>query len=262
MQKYDAVILAGGRYEWLKGLAGTDITCFAELGGKIILQRLADALTGSGRVNRIVLALPEDVLHLNADKFLTADFTVCPAGDSLPDTAMTAVAALGAKRNEKILFICDDIPMLTTEAVTDFLQQCESLPDGEIFYPVVSKEVCLNTYPTASRTFAPLSDGRYTGGNMVLVTAKAVADARKKAREIYARRKDPWKLCAWLGWKIALKAIFGKLTAQEVAKCCTEIFNLQCHAVISTYPEIAMDIDKPADWKLLHSYAEKEGHLL
>ena len=74
MEKYNVVILAGGRASWLKEVAGTDVRCLAKINGKRMLAYLIEAIRESGRAKRILLAVDPAVI---AGVELPADVEVC-----------------------------------------------------------------------------------------------------------------------------------------------------------------------------------------
>lgn len=246
---YDAVILAGGRAPWLREAAGTDIRCLAKIKNKRIIDYIVDALRESCRINRIMIAGP--VYELSKAE-LPAGVELCAPAADMPTTSYAAAQALGA--DKKILFVCDDIPLLHGAAVSDFLDQCEKYPEGHVYYPIVPKEICLADYPAAKRTYGRLADGVFTGGNIMLVDAKIIPVGLAKAKEIYARRKHPFDLCRWLGLGFILKLLFHSLTVADAEQRTSELLELNCKAIISNYAEVGMDVDKPADLKLVEKY--------
>lgn len=246
---YDAVILAGGHAAWLQDVAGTDIRCLARLNNKRILDYLTEALQASGRIRRIMLAAPAGAL---SSQDLPAGVELCDAEKDMPTTAKKAADALGCQ--EKLLFVCDDIPMLHGAAINDFLDKCEANPDRQVYYPVIPRSVCEKDYPDAQRTYAKLADGIFTGGNMMVVDAAIIPQGLAKAREIFARRKNPFALCKWLGFSFILKFLLHRLTLQGAEQRTSELLELPCKVVVSRYAEVGMDIDKPADWNLLAGY--------
>lgn len=246
---YDAVILAGGYAPWLQEVAGTDIRCLAKLNGKRILDYLTEALKSSGRVKRIMLAAPAGAISLEE---LPEGVELCEAEKDMPTTAQKAADALESM--EKLLFVCDDIPMLHAAAVTDFLDKCEAYPDKQVYYPIIPKNVCERDYPKAQRTYVKLADGVFTGGNMMIVDAAIIPQGLAKAREIFARRKQPFQLCKWLGFGFILKFLLHRLTLLGAEQRTAELLELPCKVVVSNYAEVGMDIDKPADWQLIDGY--------
>ncbi len=244
---YDAVILAGGRSPWLRAAAGTEMLLLARLDGQSIIDRLAGALRASGRVGRIMVTAPEEI-RLQ----LPTGTEFCVAGTDMPTTASLAAAALGGRG--KILFVCADIPLLHAAAVNAFLDQCERSPKALLFYPIIPKDVCLRSFPTARRTYGRLADGTFTGGNMMLVDAAVIPEGLKKAREIYARRKNPLALCGWLGFAFLARLLLGRLSSASIAERMSAIMGFPCRVVVSAYAEVGMDVDKITDWQLAVSY--------
>ena len=139
----DAFIAAGGLSPWLKSYAGTEHRCLAPLGDKRLIDYIIAALQGSGRIRRIVVAARPEALAL-LEGTLPADVLLCKAAGDLPATAFAASEALGPDASEKLLGVCDDIPLLTSLAVRDFLAACNASPKGQLYYPIIPKDACLS----------------------------------------------------------------------------------------------------------------------
>lgn len=253
MKKYEAVILAGGRAPWLKPLAGTDIRSLALIKGKPIISYIMEALKASGRINKLYVVSDEACLKALADFGITGFVPVPCNKPTLAEVGLAAANAVEADepQNHKIVFVCDDIPLLTAEAVKGFLEQCEAYPEGEMYYSIIRKESCEAQYPEGKRTYGPLSDGRFTGGNMTLLTQNAIAKTQEIAKLLYKNRKHPFRLCGLLGWWLVVRAVFRCLSSQDVQRRCSELMGVSCKAVITDHACIGMDMDKKADWELM-----------
>lgn len=252
----DAFISAGGLSPWLKPLTSTEHRCLAPVGDKRIIDYIIDALQQSGCVRRIVIAARQEALpELRAT--LPTDILLCEAEGDLPATALAAAKVLGEDSTEKLLGVCDDIPLLTPVAVRDFLAACEEYPQRELFYPIIPKDACLAAFPNAQRTYGKLADGVFTGGNMMLMAKKIMPQGQQVAREIFARRKSPLKLCNWLGWSFIIKLLLHRLTIADAEKRTSELLHIKCKAIITRHAGIGMDIDKPADLELAAQYVTK-----
>ena len=251
-EQYDAVILGGGRAPWLLPLAGTDVRCLARLDGVRLLDYVAAALRASGRIRRMLLAVDADVAvkmqQMQQAGEVAQDIEICTGGANLPETCLLAAQKLG--RRQKILFICDDIPLVSGDAIDDFLSRCEKFPLGELYYPVIRRETCLRAYPEAKRTFGTLRDGSFTGGNMMLVASWVIPRGQKKAKEIFARRKNPLALCRWLGWSFIFKLLLRRLDTQQAQARVCQLMEMDSRLIISDYAAVGMDIDKPEDLAL------------
>lgn len=253
MLQYDAFILAGGSSPWLLAYNATPYRCLALISGRRFIDYLIAALADSGCIRRIVVAAsPEALTKLQGT--LPPDVGLCPAAATLPATAYAAAEYLGADSSPKLLGICDDIPLLTPAAVKDFLQQCERYPSGQLYYPIISKQACLEKFPQAKRTYGKLKDGAFTGGNMMLVDKTVIPCGQAKANEIFALRKSPLRLANWLGWSFILKALLHRLTIEDAERRFSKIMGMDSKAIVTHYAEIGMDIDKPADLQLAQKY--------
>ncbi|MCD8175223.1 MAG: NTP transferase domain-containing protein [Phascolarctobacterium sp.] len=245
MIKYNAVILAGGKAPWLRNITNTDMPVFAEIGGKKVIDRLLDALA-VGRINRVMLA---------GAKYTGVEH--CPAGVDLPETAALATEALGDE--DYILFVSGDLPLLTDCAVNDFLAQCEKdRQQSKLYYPVIPRDAVLSRYPDAQRTYGTVTDGVFTGGNVMLLDPVVIPPGLKKAKEIFALRKSPFALCTWLGWSFIFKVIFHRLSTEDIEKRVTGILGFPCRTIISDFAEIGMDMDKSSDFYIAEKYLTGE----
>lgn len=253
ISKYQVVLLAGGFAPWLKPLAGTDIRCLAPLKGHPMLEYIVAALFQSGRISDILLVAPESALK-QLEPVLPEGVSLCSAADSMPLTAAKALDALKAPDKQKVLFVCDDIPLLTSEAVNDFLNQCEAYPDKEAFYPIIRQETCQKAFPEGKRTYGKLNDGVFTGGNMMLLSAGMVRGNLQRGEEIFSMRKSPLKLCRWLGFGFILKLLLHLLDTNKVQERVSQLMGYPCQVIISPFPELGVDVDKPADWDLVKQY--------
>ncbi len=245
----DAFILAGGLSPWLKKYADTQYRCLAPLAGRRLIDYIINALRCSGRIRRIaVAAKPEALVQLAGT--LDDDVILCEAEGDLPATAYAAARALGEDASAKLLGVCDDIPLLSPLAVRDFLAACDAYPEGQLYYPIIPQDACLAEFPQAKRTYGKLCDGIFTGGNMMLVAKDVIPRGQEKAREIFARRKSPFKLCNWLGWSFVLKLLCHRLTLKAAEARTSTLLEMCCKAIITRHACIGMDIDKPSDLEL------------
>lgn len=259
--RYNVVLLAGGRAGWLKEYAGTDIRALAPVSGSTMLEYITDALKKSGRTARIMLAADAGAMQ-QLRRVMPEGTEICAAGNDLPSSCLLAAKALQQPAGSKILFVCDDIPLLTPEAVCSFLDACEKYPDGELFYPVIPREICVRDYPEAVRTYGHLADGVFTGGNMMLVAADVIPRGQEMAKDIFSRRKQPLKLCSWLGWSFVLKLLLHLLDTKEAEQRTSELLKMKCHVIICSNAEVGMDVDKLSDLCLAEKYLARRNTLL
>lgn len=249
----DCFILAGGVSPWLREAAGTEHRCLVRLGDKRSIDYIISALKKSGCIRRIAIAADKGALpELRAT--LPEDILLCEAAGDLPATACAAAQTLGEDSTEKLLGVCDDIPLLSPIAVREFLADCDANPQSALYYPIIPKDACLASFPQAQRTYGRLADGTFTGGNMMLAAKEIIFSKQQAAREIFARRKSPLQLCNWLGWSFIIKLLTHRLTLADAQQRTSELLDMSCKVIITRHAGVGMDIDKPGDLELAKNY--------
>ncbi len=244
---YSAVILAGGESPWLKEVAGTPYRAWAPLKGKPMALYIAEALLQSRKVDKVLIVGPKIAVPCSLPK----NVEVIEAGDTLMATVTLALGYLGTKH--PVIFTTDDIPCLTAAAVADFVEQAEVL-QAQVCYTVIPRAAVEKAFPAAKRTYAKIKEGKFTGGNIFLVEPAVVPQCREQVEAVFAKRKDIFSLCKWLGWSFIFKYIIGVLTLTQVEKRASTLFGFKGRAVITNYATIGMDVDKLADWRLAEKF--------
>ncbi|MCG0275844.1 MAG: molybdopterin-guanine dinucleotide biosynthesis protein A, partial [Thermosediminibacteraceae bacterium] len=158
---------------------------------------------------------------------------------------------------DEVLILTSDIPMITPEALDDFVKKAKKL-NADFVYPIIRKEDTEKKYPGVKRTYVRVREGTFTGGNVVLVKAGSAKRCLAKAKEFFFYRKSPWKLARILGPFIVLKFLLGNLSIPEVEKRVYDIFEINARAVISDFPEIGSDVDKESDLELARKVLARE----
>ncbi|MBI4744067.1 MAG: NTP transferase domain-containing protein [Actinobacteria bacterium] len=240
----DALILAGGT---LKGFESEKALTKAliKINGKSMVEYVVDALKGSTRIGRIVVVIPAQA----KDFFLSGKVDkVLIGGSSVIENVQQGFEYLNS--SNPVLVITSDIPLLTSRAIDDFLISCEK-KDAEIYYPIVSKNTIHSVLPKAERTYISLKEGIFTGGNLGLVAPRVVEENAELMKTVFSLRKSPLKLFRILSFTFVLKFIFHLLTLGELEQKCSELLGAKAAVVISSFPEIGIDVDKPSDLKLV-----------
>ena len=240
MSKFDAIILAGAP-------AGAELSsdpaisrAMVPIGDKTMLQWVVDALRGSEQVGRIIA-----VGEVSADGL---DGIVQP-GEDLVSNIRLGVEALDT--TDSVLIVSSDIPLLTAEAVGDFLDRAGSL-GVDLAYPIIPKAHCRAKYPQLKRTYLKTADGVFTGGNLMLVKPSFISDHWQSIAEAYAARKHVPRLARMIGIGVLLRVIVaqfvpGVLRVRLLERAASRVLGASFAAVVSAYPEIGEDVDKPSD---------------
>ncbi|MFA5867190.1 MAG: NTP transferase domain-containing protein [Actinomycetota bacterium] len=251
----DAVILGGGK---IKQAAGETLSASAEvvgkglirLSGREMIEYVIDALKNVERVRRIVVVAPESALHESWSSCVDA---VIPTVGSAVDNGVEALKYL--KENSPgltkyVLFMTCDIPLITTEAIDDFLDRCQTTND-DVYYPVILREVVEAKYPETKRTYAKLRGATITGGNFALMEPEVILANLNLLEDAYSARKSVFQTLRLLGPKMIVKFLTRTLTLSDIEKRVTKIINARAKTIVTPYPEVGVDVDKPEDLKLV-----------
>lgn len=245
---YDAIILAGGESKKLSQYSPQRYEAMIEIAGKPMVMFVAQALRASGKVNRILVVGPAEELACCA---FPENTHVLDGGSTIMETIQIGMNALGHK--QQVLVVTADIPLLTPEAVNDFIAQCSHSREADLYYPVVTRQVNELYYPGNKRTYVKLKEGVFTGGNIFLVNPAIVPRCLAVAEQIIAQRKNPLKLCRIIGWGFVLKFLCRMLSVREVEQQFSQLLGIRGAVVFSGYPELGLDVDKPSDLELVKS---------
>lgn len=236
----DAVVLAGGNAE---GLASVPAKGLVPINGRPMVEYVVDALYHCKDVGRICVVMPAE----HAFTKLGDRVEVIVANGSLPNVAKAGIDSLGAKR--PILLLSADVPLLTPEAISDFLERC-SERKVDLCYPIVRYGESEKRFPGIKRTYVRIREGRFTGGNIMLIKPEFVMGNMGLIESIYELRKSPFKLSRVLGFTFLIKFILGRLSIRQVEQRVSQMTQSTCAGVITPFIEIGIDVDKESDLKL------------
>lgn len=247
----DAVVLAGGtdRGE-LAAETGIVHRPLLEVGGRPIVLRVLGALRGSASVGRVALVAPDPVQAAVGND--AVDIRV-PAADQFLDNLLRGIAATSAGAG-LLLVLTGDLPLISPAAINDLVQQ--SLAGGaDDAYPIIPRDSCERQFPGGRRTYVRLRDGVYTGGNGVVVRRDFLEARSALIAKLFAARKNPLRLAAMFGPRFVLALLAGRLTLAALEARASRLAEGRVAAVISTYAELAFDVDKPDDLRLARDAA-------
>ncbi len=244
---FDAVVLAGGgKPDPLTESEGVSNKAFIDLHGRPLLEYVLAGLKQAPSVDKIVVVGPEDdLLKLRG---AGEEFHLVAETGAMLDNLAAGFAALDRER--LCLIVTGDIPLLSAAVVEKFLCLCEP-HDHEFYYPVLSREVCLQSFPETERTYVRLHEGAVTGGNIGLIRPGWFLDHRDRLEMFISYRKKPLKLMRIMPFNLIIKFLFHRLTIADLEKHLSRLLHLKARAVVCDSVEIAVDVDKPQDLALV-----------
>ena len=251
--QFDAIVLAGGESSSaLKEMSPYKNEALIIIGQYPMIHYVSQALINSANIRNIVISGPVEALRNLLDKNERLHF-VESGGDAVKSfyNGLERLRQIGA--TEKVLIASTDIPLITTEAIDDFIIRSKSY-EADFYYPLARREETEKKFPGVQRTYVKLKEGTFTGGNLFILKHQAVGSVLNKAREIYARRKSSLALVHLFGLPVLVRYIFNMLTLEYAEKVFYNVLGLKGKAIISPFTELSIDVDKPSDLELVQQY--------
>jgi GTP:adenosylcobinamide-phosphate guanylyltransferase len=236
-----AVVLAGapntGR---LREVAPVSWEALIDVRGRPMAAYVVEALLATPAVGEVAVVGPPELEEACASERV---LFLAPRGSMIENLTAGLDAFPDAPR---VLIATADIPLLTPAAAAGFLDLCAG-GGAEVYYPVIPRAVVEKALPGVRRTYVRLRDGVFTGGNLGLVDPRAIRRCLDRAREFVRLRKKPLRLALVVGPGFLGRFLLGRLTLREAERRVSELFGFRGRAVVAPFPEIGVDVDKPAD---------------
>lgn len=219
-----------------------------EVGGKVMIQWVLDALSGSDLVENVIIVGLSEKIDLESSKplhFLPSHGRIL---DNIKAGALKAVELdPGA---EMLLLASSDIPAITTEVVDWVIHQAQE-KDVDIFYTAVERPTMEARFPNANRSYVKLKGAEVCGGDMNVVKVWAVTHNEELWDKLEATRKNALKQAAIIGFDTLFMVLFRLVDINSAAARVARRLGLSGYGAIAPYAEIAMDVDKPHQYEIL-----------
>lgn len=242
----NAVVLAGGKNKpEMRALTGIENRALTMLGTRSMLDYVTTALDQSPSVGQVfaVGEVPPG-----------SRYTQITGGATLIENLLAGLdAAASIGSSERILVSTSDIPFLTPESIDDFV--CQGLASGaDLCCSYVSLNRCLEQYPEMKRTAVKLREGHFTLGNLMLVNPAPLLTHPEIIEAAYSARKSPVQVAKLLGFGLLGRLLLAQTVSPSVLPVAALeqavsrlLGGIHAVAILSAYPEIGTDVDKPED---------------
>ena len=252
MNQVDAVVLAGARNTGrLRKMDSSFYEASIEIAGRPMLYYVLDALTAVPEIRRIVVTAPSGAFEGDWQ----GKVAFLPAADSMLENIRRGIAALDGEG--KVLIVTSDIPLINPAAISDFIRRCKGR-EADIYYPIICRDANDREFPGVKRTYVRLREGVFTGGNMALVSPEIIDKCAAIIERAIAMRKNPLQLSRLLGFKFIIKFLLNQLSLREIEARVQDVLRCRGVGVISPYPQVGIDVDKPSDLELVRQLLEGE----
>ena len=254
----NALVLAGGAARDLAAEDESAPKALIDINGRPMLQFVLDALAQAEQIESVTVVLPSSARDLPVLK--KADVVVYSDGSMTENfyKGLEGVAGREPSEEDRILSVTADIPLLTPQAVDDFVMRCQET-DAAIYYPIVAKSAITKQYPQVERTYMTLREGQFTGGNLFLFDRQTALRNRDLLRQVTSARKSLLKLVRMLGLSFILRFMFHALTVRGLEEKVSSLVGRRVTAIPTPFVEISMDVDKASDLDLVRSELAMRG---
>lgn len=246
----DALVLAGGPHDELAAhTPGAPNKAFVEINGLTLVERTLRALRSSASIGRIVVVAPP-ASH-GSTALLLAD-EVRPDGVRIRDSLRSGLA--GADPNADLLVSASDLPVLTPQAIDDFVNRAHAA-NADLTYGCLEKSTHMAAFPEAPHTWAHLRDGDYCGTGFITMKPRVWPALEGVIERLGEARKNPLKLASIFGWRILWRYALRRLTIAHAEDRASYVIGAPVRAVISPYAEIGINVDRRSDIALAEKLA-------
>lgn len=232
------MVLAGGDGgDALATAGGVPAKALLPVAGRPLADYVLDAVTRSGRVDEVVYVGPGD------QELRGYELVRMPSGRRFEDSLALGMGAALGRDAEQVLLVTADLPWLTPDAVARFVDRARAT-GAQLVYPVASDEVMARAFPEQRRTYVRLREGRFTGGNLALLTREAVTAVLPLVSEAFAGRKAPLRLAALVGPAVVFGLLTGTATLGALEARVGRLLGLSAKALRTEDAGLAADVDR------------------
>lgn len=214
---------------------------FVPIAGKTLVERTIAGLRSAALVAQITVVAPAEAWGTAA--LANADHRRLD-GERISDSLRSGLADFPP--DELVLLAASDLPVLSGAAVDDFVEQTRGR-DPDLAYGCVERRDHIAAYPTIAHTWARLRGGTYCGAGLFAIRPRVLSRLLGFMEDLGSARKAPLRLAAILGWRTLASFALGRLSLHAVELRASALLDARAIAVVSRFPEIAVNVDRAAD---------------
>lgn len=256
----DAIVTAGGiprpedpLYTYSHG----DSKALIDVAGKPMIQWVLDALGSAKRVNNVIIVGLSPKSGVTCKKPL---YFVSNQGRMLANIVTGINKALEInKKNQYVLVVSSDIPALKPEMVDWLVDTCMETKD-DLYYGVCPREVMETRFPDSKRTYTHLKDMDVCGADMNITHVRMATEHLDLWEQLIGTRKSPLRQAGIIGLGTLIALFMRRLTLEDAVKRVRDRIGIKARAIVWSYAEPCMDVDKPSQLELLRADLAKQQH--
>jgi len=240
--KITAVVLAGGPKDAVAKLQpDAPNKAFVKIGGKALVTRTLEALRAAPSVGRIVVVAPTEMY---ASPALAAADLRRPAGTHIRESLHNGLKELPC--DEPVLISASDLPVLSVACIEEFVAGARDA-QADLAYAILERTIHEDRFPDVPHTWARLREGTYCGGGFITLRPRVYPSLARFIERLGAARKNPMRLASLFGLGVLVKFALRRLSVADAEAQASRVLHACVRAVVSTFPEMAVNVDRPSD---------------
>ena len=254
----DAIVTAGGipqpedpLYTYSHG----DSKALIDVAGKPMIQWVLDALGDAKHVDNVI------VIGLSPKSGVTCKkptYYLSNQGRMLSNIVMGVNKSLELnKKNKYVLIVSSDIPTLKSEMVDWLVEKCSETED-DLYYGVCPRDVMEARFPESRRTWTHLKDMDVCGADISISHVRNATEHLEIWEALIGNRKSPLRQAGIIGFGTLFKLFTRQLTLQEAVERVSARIGIKGRAIVWSYAEPCMDVDKPHQLEMLRADLVKQ----
>ena len=302
----DAIVLAGTDDNPRRMIQGQN-KAFLELGGETLVRRVVEALLNTPAVGRVFVVGPAERLRQTL-RGLDGSVTVVEQAGQMLANAWQAIHAAESDFRQRhghgdderpLLFLSSDLPLISAEAVGDFIARCAAVEaETGVAHGMltgVAEEASLTPYyptngrPGIVRPYVHFANCRLRLANIYVGRPRKLSHQDFLQTGFDHRKAEKWKNVVALAWRflsqaggwqaawITLRlqatllaarhpgAVYRRLrrgnSRQRIERACSTVLGGPVRIVITPYGGLSLDADNEEDFRVISERFEDWSRL-
>jgi GTP:adenosylcobinamide-phosphate guanylyltransferase len=207
--------------------------------GETILERTCRCMLSGGDCEMVHILAPEAVALPALATCDRADYS-----GALIDDFLDCVEHMC--QGEAVLLASGDMPLITPEAVAALCRFAQEQA-ADVVYPAVDKALIEQRFPGSKRTYVKLGPVTVSGGNIFWLKRAWISKRGPLLKQLFMQRKNVLGLARVFGLAFLLRLLCGMVDVPYLERHLSRILHGALRAALLPFPELAADLDKPAD---------------
>lgn len=252
MTAFNVILLAGGERGPLYEPTGYEEKALIPIHGEPMLSRVIGVFRKCSHVDQIVVVGSSRLDELEAMQHVRKRlFTGINVVQNLLHAVTYVKHRLYGGRSDHpgyVVSFCDAV-FLTPEIVESTLAEIAG-DEADVVLHYVQRSAFEDAGLPAERTYLPVAGMELTGTTIYYVRRfKHIFSIMPKLVAIRRHRKDPQRFLELIG-------CHSGMSLPEIEEAISERLGIRLRIAVSPYPELGMDVDKPADLELAEQLLE------